>query len=77
MLATGLELLAALAPSDARVLDLGGGTGALSEAVLRGLPGVSVTLLDIDTQMLAQARARLGSGTILSASCSGSQYTSS
>jgi SAM-dependent methyltransferase len=59
MLATGLELLAALAPSDARVLDVGGGTGALSEAVLRGLPGVSVTLLDIDPQMLAQARARL------------------
>jgi hypothetical protein len=32
MLATGVELLAALAPTDGRVLDLGGGTGALSAA---------------------------------------------
>ena len=38
MLATGVELLAALAPPDAHVLDLGGGTGALSAAVLAGLP---------------------------------------
>ena len=59
MFSTALECLGALAPSDARILDVGGGTGALSEVVLRGLPDVSVTLLDIDPQMLAQARARL------------------
>src|ERR1700727_445146 len=34
MIATGVELLAALAPPDGHVLDLGGGTGALSSAVL-------------------------------------------
>lgn len=59
MIATGVELLAALAPADAHVLDLGGGTGALSSAVLEALPGVRVTLLDVDTEMLAAARARL------------------
>ena len=38
MLTTGVELLATLAPPVAHVLDLGGGTGALSAAVLRALP---------------------------------------
>jgi tRNA (cmo5U34)-methyltransferase len=59
MLATGVELLAALAPSDGHVLDLGGGTGALSAAVLEGLPGVRVTVLDVDPEMLGEARRRL------------------
>ena len=59
MLATGVELLAALAPPTAHVLDLGGGTGALSAAVLRGLPEARVTLLDVDRAMLDQARRRL------------------
>jgi tRNA (cmo5U34)-methyltransferase len=59
MLGTGVELLAALTPPAARVLDLGGGTGALSAAVLQGLPGAKVTVLDVDVQMLAEARRRL------------------
>ena len=59
MLATGVELLAALAPPTARVLDLGAGTGALSAAVLAGLPEARVTLLDVDTAMLDEARRRL------------------
>ena len=59
MLATGVELLSSLAPATARVLDLGGGTGALSAAVLRGLPEVRVTLLDVDPAMLDEARRRL------------------
>ena len=59
MIATGLEVLAALAPADARVLDLGGGTGALSWAVLDALPGARVTVLDVDVDMLAEARRRL------------------
>jgi tRNA (cmo5U34)-methyltransferase len=59
MLATGVELLAALAPLAAHVLDLGGGTGALSAAVLRGLPEARVTLLDVDRAMLDEARRRL------------------
>jgi tRNA (cmo5U34)-methyltransferase len=44
MLATGVELLAALAPPTAHILDIGAGTGALSAAVLGGLPGARVTL---------------------------------
>ena len=59
MIATGVDLLAALAPADGHVLDLGGGTGALSSAVLDGLPGVHVTVLDVDTDMLGEARRRL------------------
>jgi tRNA (cmo5U34)-methyltransferase len=59
MIATGVELLAALAPADAHVVDLGGGTGALSSAVLDALPGVRVTVLDVDPEMLGEARRRL------------------
>ena len=59
MIRTGVELLAALAPRDAHVLDLGGGTGALAAAVLEGLPGVRVTVLDVDREMLGEARRRL------------------
>jgi len=59
MIATGVELLAALAPADGRVLDLGGGTGALAAAVLDGLPGVRMTVLDVDADMLGEARRRL------------------
>jgi ubiquinone/menaquinone biosynthesis C-methylase UbiE len=61
MLATGVELLAMLAPPTAHVLDLGGGTGALSAAVLAGLPQARVTLLDVDRAMLDEARRRLAS----------------
>jgi tRNA (cmo5U34)-methyltransferase len=59
MLVTGVELLAALAPPAAHVLDLGGGTGALSAAVLGGLPEARVTVLDVDSSMLGEARRRL------------------
>ena len=59
MLATGVELLAMLAPPAAHVLDLGGGTGALSAAVLGGLPQAHVMLLDVDREMLDEARRRL------------------
>ena len=61
MLATGVELLAALAPPTAHVVDLGAGTGALSAAVLEGLPAARVTLLDVDAPMLDEARGRLAS----------------
>lgn len=59
MIATGVEVLAALAPADGHILDLGGGTGALSSAVLAGLPSSRVTVLDVDADMLAEARRRL------------------
>jgi tRNA (cmo5U34)-methyltransferase len=60
MIATGVELLSALTAPDAHVLDLGAGTGALSSAVLEALPGVRVTVLDVDPEMLGEARRRLG-----------------
>ena len=59
MLATGVELLSSLALPTAHVLDLGGGTGALSAAMLRGLPEAHVTILDVDRAMLDEARRRL------------------
>ena len=42
-----------------RVLDLGAGTGALSEAILQRNTNAAVELLDVDPEMLAQARVRL------------------
>ena len=59
MIETAVDLLAALAPPAARVVDLGGGTGALSAAVLESLPDAQVTVLDVDADMLAEARRRL------------------
>jgi tRNA (cmo5U34)-methyltransferase len=59
MLETGVEVLETLAPLDADVLDLGGGTGALASAVLERLPAVRVTVVDVDPEMLEEARRRL------------------
>ena len=59
MLATGVELLGSLSGPEPRVVDLGGGTGALAAAVLRGLPRARVTVLDVDPEMLAVASERL------------------
>lgn len=41
------------------VLDLGAGTGALAEAILESSPAGAVDLIDVDTEMLEQARTRL------------------
>jgi SAM-dependent methyltransferase len=59
LLAEGVELLRALVAPNARILDLGGGTGALSSSILAGLPGATVVLLDVDPKMLERARTRL------------------
>ena len=42
-----------------RVLDLGAGTGALSEVLLDACDSCMMELIDIDPEMLLQARARL------------------
>ena len=42
-----------------KVIDLGAGTGALAEAVLRRCEGAAVELIDADAEMLDQARERL------------------
>ena len=48
-----------LAVASGRVLDLGGGTGALAEAILESSHAGTVELIDVDAEMLAQARTRL------------------
>jgi tRNA (cmo5U34)-methyltransferase len=42
-----------------KVIDLGAGTGALSERILRELTDVEMLLLDADAEMLAKAESRL------------------
>ena len=55
-----LDLLAAAkVPPTSRVVDLGGGTGSLAEAILDRFPGVSVVVRDIDRHMLEAASVRL------------------
>jgi tRNA (cmo5U34)-methyltransferase len=55
-----MALLRKLLPADRRtlVLDLGGGTGALAEAVAETLPKAEVEIWDIDRAMLGLARTR-------------------
>ncbi|WP_241963600.1 class I SAM-dependent methyltransferase [Gordonibacter sp. 28C] len=48
------------AHSPRRVLDLGCGTGALAELVLKALPGCELAGVDLSDAMLARARERLG-----------------
>jgi tRNA (cmo5U34)-methyltransferase len=55
-----LDLLAASQiPPGARIVDLGGGTGSLAEAILERFSQVSVLVRDIDPGMLAVAQTRL------------------
>ncbi|WP_438480528.1 class I SAM-dependent methyltransferase [Oleiharenicola lentus] len=60
MRAAHMELLKKFLPTDRRVtvLDLGGGTGALAEAVAETLPLADVEIWDIDRAMLGVARER-------------------
>ncbi len=54
-----LELLAlALPAGKGRVLDLGGGTGALAAAIAERFPGAEVEIWDTDPEMLGIARER-------------------
>ncbi len=54
-----LDLLAlAVPPQGGRVLDLGGGTGALAAAIAERFPSVEVEIWDTDPEMLAAARER-------------------
>ena len=58
MRAVQLKLLAGRLPANGRVLDLGGGTGALAAAVAEKFPEVDVEIWDTDPAMLAVARER-------------------
>jgi tRNA (cmo5U34)-methyltransferase len=59
MLATVVTLLDATLPAAPVVVDLGAGTGALSAAILDGIPRARAILVDIDPAMLDAARERL------------------
>jgi tRNA (cmo5U34)-methyltransferase len=59
MLSTIKWWLSEVIPPDGRVIDLGGGTGALAESVLMALPKVRLEIWDVDPKMLAVARERL------------------
>lgn len=57
MLEEAVQAIALSRPK--RVLDLGAGTGALSEAILRKCGESVVELVDVDDEMLARAQTRL------------------
>ncbi len=57
MISKAAEAVASVSPE--HVVDLGAGTGALSEAILATSKRCTVELLDIDPEMLAYARTRL------------------
>lgn len=52
------DAVAASVPKGARILDLGAGTGLLSEAVLRRAPASRLLLMDHSESMLEKARQR-------------------
>ena len=53
------ELIFRFCPGSPRVLDLGAGTGILSEAIVRRVPSARLHLLDASSDMLQQAARRL------------------
>jgi tRNA (cmo5U34)-methyltransferase len=59
MLETICWWLSRVIPQDGTIIELGGGTGALAEAVLTNLPKARMEIWDIDATMLAVAAERL------------------
>jgi SAM-dependent methyltransferase len=51
--------LSQVVPADGKVIELGGGTGALAEAVLAKLSHIRMEIWDVDANMLAVAQDRL------------------
>src|SRR5262249_34450585 len=51
--------LSQVVPHNGKVVELGGGTGALAEAVLSELPHIRMEIWDVDANMLAVAQDRL------------------
>ena len=46
-------------PMSGRVLELGGGSGAMAQTLLRTQPGLDLTVVDLDPEMVAAGRRRL------------------
>jgi tRNA (cmo5U34)-methyltransferase len=59
MLSTIGWWLSQIIPADGKVVELGGGTGALTEVVLVKMPTVHIEVWDVDPKMLAIAQDRL------------------
>lgn len=59
LLDTVVDVLTAIGGDELRVVDLGTGTGALADRVLRSLPRATVTAVDEDLDVLDLARERL------------------
>jgi tRNA (cmo5U34)-methyltransferase len=59
MLDTVVWWLGSIVPENGKVIDLGGGTGALAEAILSKLPRMHVEIWDVDPKMMEIARERL------------------
>ena len=59
ILATIASWLSQVMPEDGKIIELGGGTGALAEPVLKRLPHARLELWDVDSQMLSVATERL------------------
>ncbi len=59
MLSTIGWLLSKIIPADGKVVELGGGTGALTEVVLMKMPKVHIEVWDVDPKMLGVAQDRL------------------
>jgi len=57
---TIVRVVGAVRPAPERVLDLGCGTGSLSEAILEEFPGCMLVGVDVDQSLLALAANRLG-----------------
>ncbi|MBN8609980.1 MAG: class I SAM-dependent methyltransferase [Deltaproteobacteria bacterium] len=59
MVREGLAVLEALVAPDARIVDLGTGTGRLAEALAGAMPRAHVIAVDVDPRMLEAAGTRL------------------
>jgi tRNA (cmo5U34)-methyltransferase len=59
MLAAQLQWLATTLPESGRVVDLGGGTGALAQVIAERFPRVHIQVWDTDPAMLSVAEQRL------------------
>lgn len=55
-----VRTIRAVCPKPGRILDLGCGTGSLTEAILEGFPDCQVVGVDLDASVLLLAKARLG-----------------
>ncbi|MHC2621864.1 tRNA (cmo5U34)-methyltransferase [Bradyrhizobium huanghuaihaiense] len=60
--ATGADFVGAVCRQDARILDIGAGTGLFSGLIRARLPRAVFTLLDASPEMLSKAVHRMGDG---------------